>query len=154
MTIMNPQSPTILAPQTEHATESARQGQISRQKKPYSYYIRKLPQWFVNYSWLTRYDTLFIVIVYFVCGALFLWGPGYRMRERVFPIWYDPNRGVWYGPTSISQPHGTQVMSSLNTAMVCTILPILVILLMQVFVRNFWDASSAIWAVTKALALM
>ncbi len=154
MTIMNPQGPTPLAPQTEHATESAQHGQISGQKKPYSYYIRRLPRWFLNYSWLTRYDTLFIVLVYFVSGALWLWAPGYRMNKRVFPLWYDPNRRLWYGPISISQPRGTEVISSLNTAIVCTGLPILVILLMQVFVRNFWDANSALWAVSKALALM
>lgn len=151
---MNPQSPAILAPQTEQATDSAQEGQIIRQKKPYSYYIRSLPQWFFNYSWLTRYDTLFLVLVYLVSGLLRLYAPIYRMRERAFPLWYDPNRRVWYGPTSISQPRGTEVISSLNTAIVCASLPILVILLMQVFVRNFWDANSALWAVSKALALM
>jgi len=154
MTIMNPHGAAVLAPQTEHATESAQREQSSHQKKPYSYYIRRLPRGFFNHAWLTRYDTLFVVLAYCVSGALWFWAPVYRMNERTFPLWYDPNRKVWYGPTSISQPRGTEVISSLNTAIVCTALPILVILLMQVFVRSFWDASSALWAVSKALALM
>ena len=154
MGIVNPHGPAIYSPQTELPNGLPQYGQTSRQKKPYSHYLRKLPWWFVNYCWLVRYDSLFILLVYCVSGALWFWAPGYRMSERTFPLWFDPDRNFWYGPTSISQPRGTEVISSLNTAIVCTALPVLVIILMQLFVRNFWDASSAYWALFKALALM
>lgn len=60
----------------------------------------------------------------------------------------------WYGPTSISHDEGRDVLSTLNTAIVCTAIPLAVIIIMQRFVRNFWDASAAKFGLLKALALM
>ena len=178
MSIMEPSGPATLPPPTEHPRglpinekRSHIRKPYSRHvrklprwltyhimgnppKKPYRYYLRKLPWWSLNYMWLVRYDALFLLLTYLVAGACLLYLPIFRIGERRFLVRYDKTLETWYGKAAISQPMSNTVLSTLNTALLCALLPLLIVVLMQRFVRNFWDGSSAKWGLLKALAMM
>lgn len=119
------------------------------------YRLRKLPRLAPRYFWLCRYDFGFLLLVNAITGILLLWAPIYRRSERKFPLWWDPDLDVWYGPTWISQPRlAHETISSLITAIVCVAIPLLCLILVQLFVRDFWDSHSAKVSFLKAIALM
>ena len=70
-----------------------------------------------------------------------------------FPMRYDFYSG-WYGPTNISHPRRNLILTNLVAGLIFTGIPLIIILAMQVFVRSFWDANAALFALFQGLAIM
>ena len=66
MRLMNPHGPAKSVLKTERPSALPQPEQTSRQRKPYSYYLRKIARLVVNFIWLVRYDSLFIILAYLV----------------------------------------------------------------------------------------
>ena len=135
-------------------THSQQHERTKRPRRPYRDHARRLLWRCIAYFFLVVRDAMMLLTIYLFC----LWMRGYdlmyRMKTREFPLWFDPHRNLWYGPTSISHPRPPTVISSLHTAVALLFIPIGVFLLMQLRVRSFWDANHAIWGLLKAVAVM
>ena len=66
MKLMNPHGPAKSVPKIERPSALPQHDETSRQRKPYSYYLRKIARLVMNYMWLVRYDSLFIILTYLV----------------------------------------------------------------------------------------
>lgn len=69
-------------------------------------------------------------------------------------MWFNPHTGLWEGPIELSYPHIPMVLSTVGCALVLMIIPLAVILVMQLFVRSFWDCQAAKFGLLKAMTLM
>ena len=78
----------------------------------------------------------------------------FKMYDRVFPMWYNPTTGLWEGEIQYSYPHLPYILDTLGSGFAIGTIPIGVVLIMQFWVRSFWDANAAIWGILKALTLM
>lgn len=125
-----------------------------KRRRSYRDVARRLFWQSVAYFFLVVPDAFMLVTVYYLCLWMRTNDVMYRMKTREFPLWYDPTRKMWYGPTAISHPKPAPVISSLHTAVALLAIPIAVFLLMQLRVRSFWDTNHAIWGLFKAVALM
>ncbi len=79
--------------------------------------------------------------------------PVFRQNRRTFAMWRD-GPDDWYGETYISHAKQPLVLSNLAAALIFVAVPIGIILFMQIFIRNFWDAHTAIFGLLQALITM
>ena len=153
MALINSQRPKISSKPARSSTHLQQQDR-TKQKRSYRDVARRLFWRFVAYFFLVVPDALMLFTVYYLCLWMRTNDVMFRMKTQKFPLWYDPNRSLWYGPTAISHPRPPTVISSLHTAVALLAIPIAVFLFMQLRVRSFWDANHAIWGLLKAVALM
>ena len=90
-----------------------------------------------------------LVIAYFFKTKV----PVFRHRERTFAMWRD-GPGVWHGETYISHTKERLILSNLVAGLVLAGVPIAIVVLMQIFIKNFWDANTAIFGLVKGLVTM
>jgi membrane-associated phospholipid phosphatase len=79
--------------------------------------------------------------------------PVFRQNRRTFAMWRD-GPDDWYGETYISHAKQPLILSNLVAALIFVASPIGIILFMQIFIRNFWDAHTAIFGLLQALITM
>ncbi len=78
----------------------------------------------------------------------------FRPYDRVFPMWFNTHTRLWEGPIELSYPHIPMVLSTIVCAFALMIVPLAVFLIMQFFVRSFWDCNAANFGLLKAMTLM
>ena len=83
MKLMNPRGPAKSVPETERPSTLPQHEQTSRQREPYSYYLRKIARLVVNYMWLVRYDSLFIILTYLVSDTFLAYLGGICSSETL-----------------------------------------------------------------------
>lgn len=101
-------------------------------------------------TWLDILAMIFALVIAYIFKAFV---PVFRQSERSFAMWRD-GPDIWHGQTYISHPKERLILSDSVAGMTLAAIPIAVILLMQVFVRNFWDAHTAIFGLLKGLVTM
>ena len=112
-------------------------------------FFKILASW-VRLVWLDFLVLLFILFLAWLFDSRIR---VFRQHNRTFPMWLEPP-DRWYGPPSISQPRQQLIVSNLVAAMVVTAVPVVVFLMTQIIIRDFWDANAAIFGLLKGLALM
>lgn len=88
-----------------------------------------------------------------IMGALSL-VPNFKTRSHLFPMWIDPGTKLWVGPVEYSYPYLPFILSTTQAALVDILVPVVTILVVQIWVRRFWDANAALFALFKALIVM
>ena len=78
----------------------------------------------------------------------------FKPKDRIFPMWLNPNTQLWEGPVEFSYPHISMILSTFNCAIAVMVIPLAVIFIMQLFVRSFWDLNAAIMGLLKSMTLM
>lgn len=78
--------------------------------------------------------------------------PIYLERSRIFPMNYS-REDLWYGPAYISRPREKLRLDNLKAGLCFTLAPLIVIIVMQVFIRSFWDMNAAVFGLLKGLAV-
>lgn len=107
-------------------------------------------------TWLQRvwFDALTMFLLVAIAFALRASNtPIFMERSRRFPMHYS-REDLWYGPASISRPREPLRLSNLTAGISFTAAPLIVILIMQVFIRSFSDMNAAIFGLLKGLATM
>jgi hypothetical protein len=104
-------------------------------------------------------DFLCIALVSLAMGGLYL-VPPHRRGSRLFPLWLSSTSscggggapdGRIVGPRDISYPYGKEILTSVDAAVACLLVPIAVLLGVQVWLRSVWDASAGVLGLLKAL---
>lgn len=106
-------------------------------------------------SWLRRVWFDIVVMVLLLIVAYIIRAvdtPIFLERRRSFPMHYS-REDSWYGPPYISHPKEKLRLDNLEAALCFTIIPIIVILALQVFIRSFWDLNAAIFGLLKGLVI-
>lgn len=90
-----------------------------------------------------------ILVWFFSIGKV----PIFLQHHRRFPMQYS-REDLWYGPVAISRPKESLLLGNFTAAILFVVLPIGVILALQAFIRDFWDANAAIFGLLKGLVTM
>ena len=107
-------------------------------------------QWFR----LVYLDLLFMLITLAVTGIVLQWGQLWRRNDRLFPMTFDPHSGTWFGPAELSYPQHDFILGITFTGALIPLIPLVVVILMQFWVRNWLDLNAATFAMKKAVVLM
>ena len=78
----------------------------------------------------------------------------FKPRDRLFPMWKDPQTGLWMGPLEYSYPPKPMILSTLLCAVVLIAPPLAIFAFMQLFVRSVWDWTAASLGLIEAISLM
>ena len=78
----------------------------------------------------------------------------FKPRDRLFPMWKDPQTGMWVGPIEYSYPPRPMILSTLLCAVVLIAIPLATFTIMQLFVWSIWDWTAASLGLLEAIALM
>ena len=78
----------------------------------------------------------------------------FRWMTRRFPMTMDPLNSTWVGPVEISWPQERFIVSVLAAEILIPLVPTLILLAMQIWVRNFWDLNAAIFGLFKGIAIV
>lgn len=94
----------------------------------------------VHLVWL---DILFMLLTALALGAIYLWAPLFRWKDRRFPVEWDPNYRVWRGPVELSYDrcHEDFVMSDVGVSLILNLIPAVVFNGLQYWVRTFFRES-------------
>lgn len=96
--------------------------------------IVKLRTAVIHWLYLVWLDILFLVITALFMGAIYLWAPLFRWRERLFPVVWDSNYEVWQGPVALSYGQEPFVISTLTAGLVVNLVPTAVLYGLQFWV--------------------
>lgn len=107
-----------------------------------------------RWLWIVLPD-LIIVLSLFL-AAIFMNNAlnNFRWMTRRFPLTWDQRNGTWVGPVEISWPQETFIVSVTRAEILIPLIPTLILLAMQVWVRNFWDFNAAIFGLFKGIAIV
>lgn len=114
---------------------------------------KKYFQVFRDWLALVGVDLLLMVCLSLVTLILKLDRQIFRQSKLLFPMRYSESQG-WYGPTDISYPMRPLILGNTIAGVIFTAVPIAIILAMQAFVRNFWDANAAMLGLLNGLVIM
>ena len=78
----------------------------------------------------------------------------FRWMTRRFPMTVDPLNSTWVGPVEISWPKEDFIVPVLTAEILIPLIPTVILLAMQIFVRNFWDLNAAIFGLFKGIAIV
>lgn len=67
---------------------------------------------------------------------------------------FDPHTETWYGPVEFSYPKHDFILGVMTTGIIVPSIPLVVIVLMQYWVRSWLDFTAASFALKKALVMM
>ncbi|KAL9042526.1 MAG: hypothetical protein Q9214_003748 [Letrouitia sp. 1 TL-2023] len=138
-------------PKSTSPTSWYKPGIISKpSKKSHSRWLSPIRHW----HRLVRLDLLVMASCLIIGGILAKWTSTFRQSDTLWPMWRDPAERVWRGPLEISHPELHSVLDSMECAIVVLLVPLALVLLMQTFVKSFWDANAAILGLLKALSAM
>ncbi|KAA6410256.1 MAG: hypothetical protein FRX48_05677 [Lasallia pustulata] len=107
----------------------------------------------LHYLHLVYLDLIVMALAASLMGAL-SFVPTYRRHTHLFPMWVDPSTKLWVGPVEYSYPRQPFILTTMQAALVDILVPVATILAVQVFMRSFWDANAAVFALLKALIVM
>ena len=107
-----------------------------------------------RWLWLVLPD-LCIMLSFFL-AAIFMdqYLHNFRWMTRTFPLTWDPSTGTWVGPVEISWPKKDFIVPVLTAEILIPLIPTVIILAMQIWVRNFWDFNAAIFGLFKGIAIV
>ena len=72
----------------------------------------------------------------------------------MFPMTFDQYTGTWYGPVELSYPRHDFYIGITFIGVLIPLIPLLVIALMQFWIRSMLDLNAAFFALKKAMVLM
>ena len=78
----------------------------------------------------------------------------FKHKDRLFPMWKDPQTGLWVGPIEYSYPCRPMIVSTLLSSLILIGIPLAIFTVMQFFVRSIWDWTAALLGLLEAIALM
>ena len=78
----------------------------------------------------------------------------FRWMSRTFPMTWDPRTSMWVGPVEISWPKEDFILPVLIAEILIPLIPTVILLAMQIWVRNFWDFNAAIFGLFKGIAIV
>lgn len=67
---------------------------------------------------------------------------------------WDASSGRWYGPVELSYPYTPLILPVAFTSIIIPTVGVTVLVVMQVWVRSFWDANAALFGLFKGLVMM
>lgn len=124
-------------------------GRPGTPKVPKRILFRRLFHWLHVICKDVFWILIMLTILYFLNGTKI-----FRPYDRVFPMWFNPYTSLWEGPIEFSYPHIPMVLNTIKCAIALLVVPLTVILVMQLFVRSFWDWTAATVGLFQAMALM
>lgn len=78
----------------------------------------------------------------------------FHTNQRYFPMTWDPISRRWYGPSELSYPYTPLLVPSMFAGIMLPGVGFTVIVVMQVWVRSFWDANAGLFGLLKGLIMM
>ena len=123
---------------------------------------QRSPRWDQNikqnrcYRWLWLVLPDLCVLFSLFLAAIFMekYLDNFRWMTRTFPMTWDPRTGNWVGPVDISWPKEGFIVPVLTAEILIPLIPTVIILAMQIWVRNFWDFNAAIFGLFKGIAIV
>ena len=78
----------------------------------------------------------------------------FRWMTRRFPMAWDQRTSMWAGPVEISWPQEKFIVPILTAEILIPLIPTLILLAVQLWVRNFWDFNAAIFGLFKGIGIV
>ncbi len=109
---------------------------------------------FYHWLWLVLPDLglLFSVFIAVICMEKYL--HNFRWMTRTFPMTWDPSTSTWVGPIEISWPKEEFILPILTTEILIPLIPTIILLAMQIWLRSFWDFNAAFFGLFKGIAIV
>ena len=107
-----------------------------------------------RWLWLVLPDLccLFSAFIAAICMERLL--ENFRWMNRTFPMTWDSRTSTWVGPVDISWPKQDFIVPIMTAEILIPLIPTLVLLAMQIWVRSFWDFNAAIFGLFKGIAIV
>ena len=78
----------------------------------------------------------------------------FRWMTRKFPMTWDQRTSTWVGPVEISWQQEEFIVPILTAEILIPLIPTLILLGMQLWVKNFWDFNAAIFGLFKGIGIV
>ena len=78
----------------------------------------------------------------------------FRWMTRRFPMTMDPLNRTWVGPVEIGWPQERFIVPIMTAEVLIPLIPTVILLATQIWVRNFWDFNAAIFGLFKGIAIV
>ena len=106
-----------------------------------------------RWLWLVLPDLCLLVSAFIAAVCLEKFLDNFRWMHRRFPMTWDSRTGTWVGPVDISWPKQDFIIPILTAEILIPLIPTIVLLAMQIWVRNFWDFNAAIFGLFNGIAI-
>lgn len=116
-----------------------------------AFHWKKQSRIWLQRVWFDAFTMFLLVAIAFALRAFNT--PIFMERSRRFPMHYS-REDLWYGPASISRTREPLLLSNMTAGISFTAAPLMVITIVQIFIRSFSDMNAAIFGLLKGLASM
>ena len=107
-----------------------------------------------RWLWLVLPDLCLLVSAFIAAVCLEKFLDNFRWMHRRFPMTWDSRTSTWVGPVDISWPKQDFIVPILTAEILIPLIPTIILLAMQIWVRNFWDFNAAIFGLFKGIAIV
>ncbi len=107
-----------------------------------------------HWLWLVLPDLCLLFSMFLAAIFMEKYLLNFRWMTRTFPMTWDPRTSTWVGPVEISWPKEDFIVPVLTAEILIPLIPTIIILAMQIWVRNFWDFNAAIFGLFKGIAIV
>ena len=114
--------------------------------------IKKKP--YYHWLWLVLPDLCLLFFLFLAAMYMERNLENFRWMTRTFPVTWDPRTSTWVGPVEISWPKEEFIMPILTTEILIPLIPTIIILAMQIWLRSFWDFNAAVFGLFKGIAIV
>lgn len=109
---------------------------------------------FTRWLWLVLPDLCFLFFAFIAAVCLDKFLANFRWMHRTIPMTWDSRTNTWVGPVEISWPKEDFILPILTAEILIPLIPTIVLLKMQIWVRNFWDFNAAVFGLFKGIAIV
>ena len=107
-----------------------------------------------RWLWLILPDLCLLVSAFIAAVCLEKFLDNFRWMHRRFPMTWDSRTSTWVGPVDISWPKQDFIVPILTAEILIPLIPTIILLAMQIWVRNFWDFNTAVFGLFKGIAIV
>ena len=107
-----------------------------------------------RWLWIVLPDLLIMLSLFLAAIVMDKYLDNFRWMSRTFPMTWDPYNSTWVGPVEISWPKEEFIVPVLTAEILIPLIPTVILLAMQIWVRNFWDFNAAIFGLFKGIAIV
>ena len=107
-----------------------------------------------RWLWLVLPDLCLLFSLFLAVFFMEKYLDNFRWMTRTFPTTWDPRTRTWVGPVEISWPKEDFILPILTAEILIPLIPTVILLAMQIWVRNVWDFTAAIFGLFKGIAIV
>ena len=107
-----------------------------------------------RWLWIVLPDLILMLSLFLAAIVMDKCLGNFRGMTRTFPMTWDPYNSTWVGPVEISWPNEGFIVPVLIAEILIPLIPTVILLAMQIWVRNFWDFNAAIFGLFKGIAIV